>query len=240
MEKISFERLFKQEKPIMGMIHLAGNGRAEKVKRALEELAIYGEEEVDGAIIEDYHGSVDDVQEVLKQSQGRFDGVVRGVNVLRNPCLGFKFAQDYGAKFVQFDSVHMSGLDLDVYNSMRIKFPNIVVLGGVGFKYIRPTGNSLELDLEEGKSRCEAIVTTGSGTGVETPIDKLKQYKELLEEFPLIVGAGVDLENVYDQLKIVDGVIIGSYFKLGGDTHRPIERQRVRDLMNLVGVVRGF
>jgi len=99
---------------------------------------------------------------------------------------------------------------------------------------------NVELDLEEGKSRCEAIVTTGSGTGVETPIDKLKQYKELLEEFPLIVGAGVDLENVYDQLKIVDGVIIGSYFKLGGDTHRPIERQRVRDLMNLVGVVRGF
>lgn len=231
---MKFNDLFKQEKPIIGMIHLAGRNRDEKVKRALEELAIYEQEGINGVIIEDYHGSAKDVHEVLKQSRGKFGNVIRGINVLRNPYSGFKLAQNCGARFVQFDSVQTPNLDLKLYNRMRTEFPDVVVLGGVGFKYISPTGNPLEIDLEEGKSRCEAIVTTGGGTGIETPLNKLRQYKELLGEFPLIVGAGVNVENVYEQLGIVDGAIIGSYFKPNGNTQLPVERQRVKNLMDVV------
>ena len=48
--------------PIFGMVHLAGEN---PVKRALDELAIFDEEFVDAAIIENYHGSVLDVVETL-------------------------------------------------------------------------------------------------------------------------------------------------------------------------------
>jgi len=114
----------------------------------------------------------------------------------------------------------------------------VVVLGGIGFKYTRPTGNRLEDDLIAGVSRCEAIVTTGSGTGVETPIEKLRKFKSLLGEFPLIVGAGVNLDNIYKQLEITDGAIIGSYFKPQGNTRLPIDRIKVRDIMQAVKSLR--
>jgi len=229
---MDLEEIFRSKKPVIGMIHLAGAGRDEKIKRALEEMEIYEEEGIDGAIIEDYHGSSEDILHVLRKSFGRFPGLVKGINVLRDPYSGFVLANRYGARFVQFDSVQTPDLDLELYDKKRGEFSEIAVLGGVGFKYTTPTGNSLEVDLEEGKSRCEAIVTTGVGTGMETPIDKLIRYKEILgEEFPLIVGAGVNLDNVVSQMEIVDGAIIGSYFKPNGDTHLPVERKRVRDVV---------
>lgn len=225
-----FSQLFPIRKPIIGMIHLAGQDSEEKANRALEELEIFEQEGVDGAIIEDYHGAAEDVQNVLRQSQGRFGRIVRGVNVLRNPYSGLELADKYDAKFVQFDNIPTAGL--------RARFPRIAILGGVGFKYQLPTGNALEADLSEGKLRCDAIVTTGSGTGVETPIEKLRQYKQLLGEFPLVVGAGVTLQNAYEQLRVCDGAIVGSYFKPDGNTERPVERNRVRDLMDVAQQVR--
>lgn len=233
-----FGRLFSTRKPLIGMIHLAGRTKSDKLKRALEELAIYEQENVDGVIIEDYHGNPEDVEETLKHSQGKFNLVI-GINILRNPYQCFKLASMYKCRFVQFDSVQTPDLDLNLYNEMRTKFPRVAVFGGVGFKYIPPTGNSLETDLKEGKSRCEAIVTTGDGTGIETPIDKLRQYKSLLGEFPLIVGAGVNLNNAYEQLQICDGAIVGSYFKSEGNTQLSIDRTRVRDLMRIFNEVRN-
>ncbi len=231
VNKVSFNGLFPVKKPIIGMIHLAGKSSSEKISRALGELAIYDYEGVDGAIIEDYHGDPKDIESVLKRAPWRFRLVI-GVNVLRDPYFGFELAAKYRARFVQFDSVQTRDLDLRSYERLRGEYPNVAVLGGVGFKYIPPTGNPLRLDLEEGKSRCEAIVTTGDGTGIETPIEKLREYKSLLGDFPLIIGAGVTLSNVREQLKIADGAIVGSYFKPNGNTELPIDRKKVRDLMS--------
>ena len=59
-------------KPIIGMIHLAGGDRLTacslktrlKIERAIEELAVFEEEGLDGAIIENYHA---DYLETLKE-----------------------------------------------------------------------------------------------------------------------------------------------------------------------------
>ncbi len=215
------------------MIHLAGETSNQKLKRALEELEIYEQEGIDGAIIEDYHGDIIDVENVLRASQNKTNNLILGVNVLRNPYLAFELANDYGAKFVQFDSVQAPNININIYNQLREKFPNIAVLGGIGFKYIPPTGNSLEVDLEEGKSRCDAIVTTGTGTGIETPLNKLKEYKNILKDFPLIVGARVNGNNAYFQLRIADGAIIGSYFKKNNNTNLPIDKSKVQQIIGM-------
>lgn len=136
------------------------------------------------------------------------------------------------------DSVQASDLHVRFYNRARASFPDVAVLGGVRFKYTAPTGNLLEVDLREARSRCEAIVTTGEGTGIETPISKLQAFRKLLPDFPLIVGAGVNLSNIYDQLKLTDGAIIGSYFKPGGNTQLPVDRARVKDIMDIAREVR--
>lgn len=238
MDKNKFKEIFGVNKPIIGMIHLAGLRSEEKVERALEELLIYEQEGVDGAIIEDYHGGFLDVYETLKQSSKMGLNIVRGVNILRNPYEGFELAKEHGAKFVQFNSIQTKDLDLNSYMKKRIEYSEIAVLGGVRFKDIAPTGNSLEVDLMAGVKRCEAIVTTGSGTGVETPIEKLKEFKNYLTNFPLVAGSGVDLNNVNEQLKIADAAIIGSYFKPDKNTRLPIDREKVRKLMDIVKTFR--
>lgn len=232
-----FRELFGK-KPIIGMIHLAGE-KHEKVARALKELEIYENEGIDGAIIEDYHGQFEDVFETLKQSQNLGLKITRGINILRDPYSAFSLAQKFGAKFIQFDTVETPHLELELYKFKKHHTPNIVVLGGVGFKYQEPTGNSLEQDLAEAKSRCEAIVTTGAGTGIETPINKLIQYKSILGDFPLVVGAGVNSNNVYEQMKIADGAIVGSYFK-GSNTCVPVDKVLVRDLVQIVKEAREY
>lgn len=235
---MKLEEIFKEKKPIIGMIHLAGETANEKISRAFNELRIYEQQNIDGAIIEDYHGEAKDVLELMKKTSNRFNKLVIGVNLLSNPYLSFVLANAYGAKFVQFDSVQTSNLDLESYSRMRAQYSDIVVLGGVGFKYIPPTGNSLEIDLREGKSRCEAIVTTGKGTGIETPLDKLREYKKLLGKFPLIVGAGVNLNNLAEQMKVADGAIIGSYFKLNENTKADIDENKVKNIMQQIKLIR--
>ena len=69
MAKTSFSEIFKVKKPIIGMIHLSGNSDKEIHDRALEELLIYQEEEVDAAIIEDYHAPARHIPNILASSK---------------------------------------------------------------------------------------------------------------------------------------------------------------------------
>jgi predicted TIM-barrel enzyme len=234
----TFQEIFPIRKPVIGMIHLAGRNRKERVERALEELQLYEECEVDGAIIENYHGTADDIEETLRQVSDKGLKTVLGVNRLGDSYAAFCLADKYKAKFIQIDSVQTADIAVQSYREAREEFPNIVVLGGVSFKYTSHTGNPLQLDIREGRSRCEAIVTTGDGTGLETPLAKLQRFKQLLPDFPLIVGAGVTLENVSEQLKYADGAIIGSYFKPNKDTLLPISRAKVSALMEKVKEIR--
>ena len=234
-----FYGLFNIKKPIIGMIHLAGWGEKERVKRALEELATYEDEGVNGAIIEDYHGNVHDVYNTLKEVFKSNFKIILGTNILRNPYLGLEWADEFGARFVQFDQIKSNKVSEGYHKFKRQEHSNLMILGGVRFKYTAPSGKSLEEDLDEGIRRCDAIVTTGEGTGIETPIEKLKSFKDYLGDFPLVVGTGLNVNNAYEQLQIADGAIVGSSFKPNKDTYLPVDRFLVREVMDVVKKIRG-
>jgi predicted TIM-barrel enzyme len=233
-----FLSLFKVKKPIIGMIHLSGESEEEIEKRAFEELEIYQKEGVDGAIIEDYHGSKHNALSVLKQASRKNLEIILGLNLLSDPNASIIYASQLGAEFIQFDTIEEPYVNQADYLEQRTTFPEIAVLAGVAFKYLPPTGNSLDYDINNTIPRCDAIVTTGSGTGQETPLDKLKEFRRLMPNFPLIVGAGVNATNAFEQFKIVDAAIIGSYFKPNGDTTQKAERARVKEIMDIVKEVR--
>lgn len=91
---------------------------------------------------------------------------------------------------------------------------DVVLLGGVHFKYQSVnSGRSLEEDLKLGAERCDAIVCTVEGTGIPTPLGKVKEFKAVLPDFPVVVGAGVTIETVQDTFQLSDGAIIGSWIK---------------------------
>lgn len=221
----------KFNKSIFGMIHLYG---INPLERALEEIQIYQSEGLQGAIVENYHGNTDDVIEVLRNLKD--NKIEIGINILPNEYeVAFELADQYGASFIQMD--YISGryekntfLDVDHYKFYRNKYPNISVLGGVWPKYYQPVkGSDLKEDLTKAKMLCDAIVVTGSGTGKETPLDKIKTFREIVGDFPIIIGAGLTSDNI-EQLKFANGAIVGSYFK-NGDTTLKVDKDLVKKFM---------
>lgn len=229
--------------PIFGMIHLAGD---DPVRRALSEIALFEEEGISGAIVENYHGSVDDVVRTLEETAKLDLKISIGVNILPNEFQrALYLAETYCADFIQLD--HVAGVytkgkpfDFALYDLCRKKHSQVLVLGGVWPKYYTPVaGSNLEMDLQMGMERADAIVVTGAGTGKETPVEKITRFRDVLGDHPLIIGAGLTVANAYQQLSLADGAIVGTALKEGNETDNPIDRAKVRDLMDVVKKVRS-
>ena len=233
-----FRDLFKSKKPVIGMIHLAGENN---IAQAIKELIIYEKCKVSGAILENYHGSVKDVYRLINIIKNREYDLAFGVNILGNYKEGFKIAKENSfIKFMQIDAIsgdYYEDSNNKVYEgaySIYKENSASIVMGGVWPKYYTPLeGSNLEKDLYNATKRCEAIVVTGSGTGKETPIEKIKKFREAIGDFPLIVGAGITEDNAVEQLSMADACIIGSYFK-NNSTTEAVKEEKVQRLMDII------
>ena len=229
--------VFGVEKPIIGMLHMTGYGTDEKMKIAKREIEIMYRNGVTAVLVENYFGDEIDVANALKYLQEVYPDQVYGVNILGDPDVAFDLARKYGAKFVQVDSV--CGHALPQHDAELAKYlerlrgeRDIFLLGGVRFKYTQHlSGRSLEEDLKLGMERCDAIVVTGAGTGISTDLEKIKTFRTILGDFPLIVGAGMTAETAQEQLFFSDGAIVGSYFKEFGEAEYPVDEERVKEFI---------
>ena len=215
---------------------------------------------VDAVLAENYFGTPEDVEWALDYLHSQYPDRVYGLNLLSDTDKAFELSARYGASFLQIDSVcghlrpgrGLKGHDkpklysktcdgdfADALAELRKKYP-VFRLGGVRFKYqpVR-SGRSVERDLELGKDRCDAVVVTGSGTGVSTESDKIRLFRNTLGDFPLFVGAGLSDENCREQLAIADGAIVGSWLKVDGITEAPVDPGRVKRLMAIVAELRA-
>lgn len=234
---LQMREVFGAEKPIIGMLHLSGYGREKVLENAKREIDIMYRSGVHAVLVENYFGDRVDVENALKLLQKEYPHKVYGVNMLGFPEMAFDLARKYGARFVQMDSVcgHLEPSYerpfLKKLDAMRGD-GDIFLLGGVRFKYqpVR-SGRSLEEDLRLGMERCDAIVVTGAGTGVSTDLEKIKTFRSVLGDFPLIVGAGMTAETAQEQLTYSDGAIVGSDFKEYGKAEYPVDEARVKEFM---------
>lgn len=233
-----FKSAFKNEKPIIGMLHLLGDTPKGVVENAIKEMKMMVKHGVAAVLVENYFGSVEDIENVLAVLQKDYPDVVYGVNVLGDFETAYALAKKYDAKFIQVDSIcgHLyPGSEKKFYDridAMRADC-NALLLGGVRFKY-QPvhSGRSLEEDLNIGKQYCDVIVVTGAGTGIPTELDKIKEFRSILGEFPLIVGAGMKDTTVAEQLSYSDGGIVGSFFKFDGRDYGYMDESRIEKFMN--------
>ncbi len=229
-------------KVIIGMIHLSPDEtNGDRIARAMEEIKILEEEGLDGIIVENYHGGIEDIRKLFEAYPTYFSTETKlsiGINILPNDYKeAFKLAHEFGCDFIQVDYVagkYKNSPPIDETDFMLQKFlhPDIKVLGGVWPKYYEPeTPWSLPKDIEDAKRRTHAIVVTGSGTGKETPIEKINAFRTMAKDHPIIVGAGVNSKNIVEQLKLSNGVIVGSCFKPAGKTTKKISRELVKEFM---------
>ena len=215
---MKFTELFRGQKPLIGMIHTDGTDEDTTLELAKKEIDIFLKYGV-YPLIENYFGWPKDCEAVLAWMHAVHPDAIYGVNILGDYGEAFRLARKYGARFVQIDSVcgHLVPKDdmlfADKLAQIRQEV-NVVLLGGVFFKYqpVR-SGRTLKEDLLIGMERCDAIVCTGEGTGISTPIKKIEGFKEVVNDFPVIVGAGVSLDTIEEAFRLADGAIVGSWFK---------------------------
>lgn len=243
MHSQGFLSTFDTARPVFAMLHLKGDTpqqRFETAKREIDTLWLCG---VDAIIVENYFGDVDDVVAVCRYLQTTAKDVTFGVNVLGQDWRAFEIANEFGARFLQLDSVagHLP-TDQEEDFAQRLaearESSDSYVLGGVRFKY-QPylSGRSVEEDLKLGVQRCDGIVVTGEGTGKETPVTKIRQFRNVVgPSFPLIVGAGVTPQNCEEQLSLANAVIVGSYLK---DTYTDTGDVSAEHTKEFVNAIRG-
>ena len=238
---------FKEEKVIIGMLHLKGDSDEDVIARAIKEFEIYRDNGVDAVMVETYFGTYRQAEQMMAYLQQYAEGVPYGVNCLNVDAMGFELAAKYGGTFVQIDSVvgHVKPRDEEslaaFFEMYAERYPDILLLGGVRFKY-QPvlSVHTLEDDLVTAMDRCGAICVTQNATGEETDIEKIKQFKETIGDFPLFVCSGVRADNVKEQLSVADGAVVGSYFK---DTYKDdgeVCAEHVQELMNEVKALRAL
>jgi predicted TIM-barrel enzyme len=232
-----------KKKEIIGMIHL---GYPDVVEKAIEEINIYAQEGLSGVIIENYHGSVSEVRQVLSKLTFDLPLIRIGINILPNEFEeAFAIAQQFPiVSFIQLDYIagHYGSetkpimLDADKFIEVSMDTRPVEIYGGVWPKYYTPLKESiLSVDIFDAIFLGNAVVVTGERTGYETPLDKIKQFNELIDgRCKLIIGAGLTAQNVKEQLEYADGAIVGSAFKPNGRTHQMVDRDLVKEFMNAV------
>lgn len=234
---MTFQDLFPGGKAIIGMLHMKGSTTEDIMARAKREIDIYYQNGVDAVLVEDYFGDMEDCERALAYLQENYPDKVYGVNILIDPCKSFPLAEKYGAEFIQIDSVcgHLAPKWDSYFGNLMAELrsqTSALVFGGVRFKY-QPvaSGRTVEEDLAIGKTRCDAVVVTGEGTGLLTPEGKIAKFRQELGDFPLITGAGVTADSVADTLKLCDGVIVGSWFKEEHDALGDVNEEYVKEFV---------
>lgn len=71
----------------------------------------------------------------------------------------------------------------------------------------------------------DAVIVTGTASGVETPLDDLQKVKKSIS-IPVVAGSGVTAENMAQQREIADVMIIGTTLRPGGKMSEPIDPAR--------------
>ncbi len=242
--------------PLPGSPLYRGNVR-HVVERALEDAELLVENGVDGLIIENFgdkpftKGRIPRegfalMAIILSKIVERYKVPV-GVNVLRNDALSaMALAYVTGCEFIRVnvytdtvvtDQGVIEPIAWRLLNYRRELNAHVYIFADMLVKHGRPLVN---VEIEEAvknavyRGLADAVIVTGPETGSPVELEVLRKAKRVAGEVPIIVGSGVNPQNVIELLSIADGVIVGTYFKKEGVTENPVEGERVRELVSIV------
>ena len=75
-------------------------------------------------------------------------------------------------------------------------------------------------------------------TGEAVDRSDLRSVREAVQDMPVFANTGVNNDNVREICRIAGGVVVGTHFKVDGETWNPVDGERVKRFMDVVAKLR--
>ena len=173
-----------------------------------------------------------------------------GVNYLWDPTASVAIGVATGASFVReiFTGLFASDMGLwqpDCASASRLRSqlgrPDMKMLFNINAEFAfsldqRP----IELRARSAvfSSLADAILVSGPITGQPAEASDLRKVCAAIRDVPVLANTGVNLENVAEVLSVASGVVIGTHFKVDGNTWNAVDGARVKRFMDAVARLR--
>ncbi|WP_119304345.1 BtpA/SgcQ family protein [Dongia deserti] len=173
-----------------------------------------------------------------------------GVNYLWDPVATVALAVASGAKFAReiFTGIYDSDMGLwapDAASALRLRTDchrqDLVLMYNINAEFASPIGDRPIAQRAKSavfSSLADIILVSGPMTGQAAETADLKLVKDAIPTTPVFANTGVNIDNVADVLRIADGAIIGTHFKVDGNTWNAVDRSRVERFMDKVRKLR--
>lgn len=164
-----------------------------------------------------------------------------GINVLRNDAAAaIALAAATGARFIRVN-VHTGAMltdqgwitgraDATLRRRRTLGVPSAICADVLVKHAIPPAGANAASAARDTWERglADVLIVSGSATGAETDIERLRVIRTSMPDAPLWIGSGLTAANAAAQLAIADGAIVGSAIQMDGRAGNAIDRERVR------------
>jgi len=173
-----------------------------------------------------------------------------GVDYLWDPLATVGVAVATGARFGReiMTGVYDSDMGLwapDCAGALRLRHnlgrDDIKLMYNVNAEFASPIGTRTIAQRAKSavfSALADVVLVSGIMTGQAVETSDLKAVKAVIPETPVFANTGVNIDNVKDILAVGDGCVIGTHFKQGGDTWKPVDGDRVKRFMDVVRKLR--
>lgn len=225
------------------------------VEAARRELSVLQEADVDAVMF----GNENDRPYVFKASPATLAAMTAviqalkpvlkvpfGVNYLWDPSASVAIACATGASFAReiFTGLFASDMGLwqpSAAEALRLRRdlgrPDLKLLFNINAEFAASLDHrpiALRAKSAVFSSLADAILVSGPITGQPAETSDLKAVADAVKTVPIFANTGVRLENVREVLSLADGVIVGTHFKVDGDTWNAVDAERVKRFMDVV------
>src|SRR6185503_12298828 len=253
-------KIFKTQRPVIGMVHLLplpGSPRARSMaeirRAAIADARTLARGGVDGILVENYGdapftaGTVEPqviaAMAVIASDVRAAAALPIGINVLRNDAhSALAVAVAAGASFIRVnvhvgaaetDQGHIDGRAFETLRFRRLLGAEVAIFADVFVKHARPSDR---VDVATAardtayRGGAEVLLVTGPETGSAPGAERLREVKRAVPDCPVMVASGLTPENV-ERFREADGFIIGSALERGGVAGNRVELNRVRTMV---------
>lgn len=258
-----FKQLFKNKKPIIGMIHLPPlpgypkhPGMKFVIKKALTDLDNLQKAGFDGVLVENDNDQphqigvskviIKSFSEIMKKLLKNAEIPV-GMEIIYDMLATIRVAHAVGAQFVRLDvfvdnvetkwgKIPAQATELIALKN-NLGAENLVLLTDIHVKHAQMLDKkTLEQSAEEAiKYNSNALIVTGDWTGHAPSVNDCQKVKKVANKIPVLVGSGLDKYNIATLFQYADGAIVGTSIKTG----EFVDIKKAKQLVEIVKEIRN-